>query len=181
MNSCRCTHTPSGICTAKGAQKWQNFLSCNIHVAYLSHQFENLSLFGPFNVFSFLSEIELLWFAQSVCRTQMRPAEAELSADFTQYVNLCPQKLLSQVNRTKSRKKEERWSDGPRSCSRHWWQQWDQDGAFLNPRTAPCCTSPGAFYREDPWALRIQLFFCCLCSAPFTCDQRQLWCWLLPK
>lgn len=131
MNSCRYTHTPSGICTAKGAQKWQNFLSCNIHVAYISHQFENLSLFGPFNVFSFLSEIELLWFAQSVCRTQMRPAEAELSTDFTQYVNLCPQKLFSQVNRTKSRKKEERWSDGPRSCSRHWWQQWMEPSWIL--------------------------------------------------
>lgn len=55
----------------------QNFPSCNIHTTYLSHQFENLSLFGPFNVF--LLELELMLFSflsRSAHRTQTRLAES---------------------------------------------------------------------------------------------------------
>lgn len=54
-----CAHIPPGICTAEGALEWQNFPSHYIHVTYVSHQFENLSLFGPFNVFAL--ELELMF------------------------------------------------------------------------------------------------------------------------
>lgn len=127
----------------------QNFPSCNIHTTYLSHQFENLSLFGPFNVFSL--ELELMLFS-SWAGVPIGPRRdwqrAELSTGFTQYVNPCSQQLVSQINRTKRRRKEERWSDRSRSCSGSLREQWDQNRSYLSPRIAPVAPSGGYFMKS---------------------------------